>query len=182
MGLLKRQRIFFGASITVTRGNHALVVEREFVARLHDAGCRLFFYVEYIPVVAGTEEWLPTETQREATPAIIEELRDEFAALFIVVPGDEAPFGGCLAAGRGFVHISPAGRVEPCPFVPYSDVDLRDMTLREALGSELLRRVRERPEALTEAGGGCSLWEHRDWLHALLAGTEDGPTARQVVA
>ncbi len=46
--------------------------------------------------------------------------------MFIEVPGDEDEIGGCLGAGKGFIHISAEGDVEPCPFAPYSDMNLRN--------------------------------------------------------
>ena len=61
--------------------------------------------------------------------------RNKYRALFVNVPGDEKDFGGCLSAGRGFVHVSAEGDLEPCPFAPYSDVNLRDKPLKEALQS-----------------------------------------------
>ena len=45
-------------------------------------------------------------------------------ALFIGFPGDEDAYGGCLAAGRGFVHIGPSGNLKPCPAAPVSDANL----------------------------------------------------------
>ena len=47
------------------------------------------------------------------------------------------------AAWRGVVHINPEGRLEPCPFSPYSDVSLKHFSLQEALQSPLLRTIRE---------------------------------------
>ena len=43
---------------------------------------------------------------------------NKYRALFVNVPGDEKDFGGCLSAGRGFVHVSAEGDLEPCPFAP----------------------------------------------------------------
>ena len=40
----------------------------------------------------------------------------KYPGLFFSVPGDEKKFGGCLSAGRGFVHISVSGDLEPCSF------------------------------------------------------------------
>ena len=84
------------------------------------------------------------------------------------VPGDEDRFGGCLAGGRGFVHISADGDVEACPFAPFSDTNLRDSSLRDALQSELLATIRRNSDQLREGKGGCALWEKKEWLHSLL--------------
>jgi MoaA/NifB/PqqE/SkfB family radical SAM enzyme len=89
-------------------------------------------------------------------------------ALFISFPGDEEDVGGCLAAGRGFLHISARGDVEPCPFTPWSDTSLKVTSLRKALDSPLLTAIREHHEEFQETTGGCALWNRRDWVQSLL--------------
>jgi len=132
------------------------------------AGSRVFLFLDYVPVQEGTEELILTDEQREEESKLIASFRAELPALFIAFPGDEAKFGGCLAADRGFVHISPEGHVEPCPVSPFSDSSLEDLSLREALQSEFLRTIRESDGSLSEAEGGCALWEKREWVDSLL--------------
>ncbi|MCK4356594.1 radical SAM protein [Candidatus Bipolaricaulota bacterium] len=165
---LSRANIFFGASITTTRDNFDLVTGERFVRDLLSAGCRLFFFIDYVPVEEGTEAMILTDSQREREAEVILSLRERFSALFVAFPGGEEEFGGCLAAGRGFVHVSPEGRLEPCPFSPFSDVSLKEMSLKEALQSKLLRIIRENSDQLDESKGGCALWEKRDWVASLL--------------
>ena len=76
--------------------------------------------------------------------------------------------GGCLSAGRGFVHISARGNLEPCPFAPFSDANLVQMSLLDGLRSEFLKEIRRRPELATETGGGCVLWKERELVAHLL--------------
>ena len=109
-----------------------------------------------------------TDAQRQAEPARLNALRAEFPGMFVAFPGDEELYGGCLAAGRGFVHISPDGRLEPCPFAPFSDVNLRDVSLKQALQSSFLQKLRENGQHLTETRGGCALWARREWVGSLL--------------
>jgi MoaA/NifB/PqqE/SkfB family radical SAM enzyme len=109
-----------------------------------------------------------TDSQRKRTMDIIRSFREKWPALFIAVPGDEEEIGGCLSAGRGFIHISAEGDVEPCPFSPYSDTNLNSVTLKEALNSKFLRRIRENHDQLHETGGSCALWEKREWVQSLL--------------
>lgn len=73
-----------------------------------------------------------------------------------------------FSSGRGFVHISPDGFLEPCPFAPYSDTDLRNVSLKEALRSDLLRKIRENHDKLESTSGGCALWTHREWVRSLM--------------
>lgn len=88
------------------------------------------------------------------------------------MPTEEKIFGGCLSAGRGFVHINARGDLEPCPFAPFSDVNLRNVMLKEALKSKLLEKIRENRvilERLESSGqGGCSLWANKKWVESLL--------------
>ncbi|MHB8106211.1 MAG: radical SAM/SPASM domain-containing protein [Candidatus Cryosericum sp.] len=173
---LHRARLFFGASITVTRANEAIVLDERYIHELMAHGCRIFVFVEYVPVHEDTEVLTLTQTQHRALAQAMVQFHDHFPGLFVAFPGDESAYGGCLAAGRGFVHISPAGRVEACPFAPYADRDVRSMNLREALKSPLLAAIREAHGRLTETTGGCALWTQREWVHSLLAGAdENGP-------
>jgi MoaA/NifB/PqqE/SkfB family radical SAM enzyme len=168
MRRLKQRNIFFGTSITLTSTNFATVTEKNFVRELNGQGCRLFFLSEYTPINEETESWAITDEQANMLPHIVKEFRKNFSALFISVPGDERDFGGCLSAGRGFVHISAQGDLEPCPFAPYSDTNLRELPLKEALRSEFLAAVRESNNHLKEGTGGCALWREREWLRTLL--------------
>ena len=65
-------------------------------------------------------------------------------------------------------HIDPAGDVEPCPFAPFSDSNVRGRPLVEALQSPFFEKLREDPEFAREAGGGCVLWKKREEVEALL--------------
>ena len=74
-----------------------------------------------------------------------------------------------MAAGRGFFHINSHGGAEPCPFSPYSDINVRDTSLREAMSSPLFVALREGGYLLEDHAGGCVLYEKRDLVEALLA-------------
>jgi MoaA/NifB/PqqE/SkfB family radical SAM enzyme len=168
MHRLYRRHIFFGTSFTLTRSNFNTITARNFIRSIHDMGCRLFFFIEYTPIDASTEAWEVTDAQRDAMVGIAADYRQRFPALFINLPDDEKDFGGCLSAGRGFVHISAQGDIEPCPFAPYSDTNLRESSLKQALQSEFLAAVRRNSDQLEEGKGGCALWREREWLQATL--------------
>lgn len=170
---LKKQNIFWGTSITVTRSNFNIVTDQCFVDRMVRSGCRLFMFVEYTPVKDGTEDWVMTQEQRAEMKKIRDVLRSRFSAWFVALPGDEEEIGGCLSAGKGFVHISSDGDVEPCPFVPYSDVNLANATLKEALQSKFLKAIRESHAELHETGGGCALWAKKAWIQSLANAPRD---------
>ena len=87
--------------------------------------------------------------------------------LIILLPGDEERYGGCMAAGRGFLHVSSTGALEACPFAPFSDLNLKDMPLKTALQSKLLREIRDQHHLLKESRGGCALIENKEWIAGL---------------
>jgi MoaA/NifB/PqqE/SkfB family radical SAM enzyme len=177
MDRMRERRIFFGTSLMVTRRNFGLITSRRFVRNLVDRGSRLFFYFDYVPIKSGTEHLIPSQTQRGLEPFTMMLLRNEFRALFVASGASEAAFGGCMAAGEGFVHVSAEGDLEPCPFSPFSDTNLREVPLRVALQSRLLRNIRESGEHLSEAGGGCALWNKRDWVQSMMAAPGGRPAA-----
>jgi MoaA/NifB/PqqE/SkfB family radical SAM enzyme len=167
---IKGQGLFWSVSLTVTAQNFEGLTDKGFVKTLVDMGCKLFFFLEYTPIQPGTEDWVLTEEQRTKLLDIRDTFRSMFNALFITVPGDEEEIGGCLSAGKGFIHISAEGDVEPCPFAPYSDTNLRESTLKEALQSDFLRKIRENHQHLNETEGGCALWIKREWVRSMLHG------------
>jgi MoaA/NifB/PqqE/SkfB family radical SAM enzyme len=166
--LLEQAGVFFGCSLTVTRANHALVTDDAFIRGMIEAGCRVFTFVEYVPVQEGTEALVLTGEQRASLVGCLRTFPGRFPALFIGFPGDEEVFGGCLSSGRGFIHVNATGDLEPCPAAPFSDVNLARMPLREALQSRFLREIRRHHEDLTETNGGCALWTNRDWAASVL--------------
>ena len=168
MAALKKAGIFFSLSLTVTRTNFETVTDESFVQRAVDDGCRLFLFLEYTPIREGTEEWVITDAQRDAMKSLVSSFRKRFPAVFIAVPWDEEEQGGCLASGRGFVHISASGDLEPCPFAPYSDTNLLKVPFRAALASRFLRLMREQHSMFAETQGGCALWRQREKVEALL--------------
>jgi MoaA/NifB/PqqE/SkfB family radical SAM enzyme len=89
--------------------------------------------------------------------------------LKISFPGDEKDMGGCLAGGRGFFHISPSGDAEPCPFSPFSEMNLAQHTLTEVLQSSFFEKVQKISAAYSgQHMGGCTLFEHKaEVSHAL---------------
>jgi MoaA/NifB/PqqE/SkfB family radical SAM enzyme len=169
-GELRRRRAFFGASLTLTRDHFSAITSREYTGSLVEAGCKFFLYLEYTPTTEGTGDWVLTPNQWARMRELLPSFREAFPALFIAVPWDEDDVGGCLAAGRGFVHINPRGDLEPCPFAPFSDVNIKRVPLEKALRSRFLEAIRGRPELARETGGGCVLWKERTVVTALLEG------------
>ncbi len=170
MDALNKKGLAYGASITVTKENLNEVYSESFLENLRNHGCKLVIFIEYVPVESGTEKLAPTDTEREIMEKLILERRKKIDdMLMIEFPGSEKNYGGCLAAGRGFFHINSRGGAEPCPFSPYSDVNIRNMTLREAMKSPLFKALQSGEILLDDHDGGCVLYEKRAQVEALLS-------------
>ena len=169
MDELHKRGLIFGASITVTTRNIGEVTSDAFLKKLSDRGCKAVIFVEFVPVTDDSTELAPGDKEREYLKGEITRLREEHPEMvYISFPGDEKSSGGCVAAGRGFFHINSHGGAEPCPFSPYSDINVRDTSLREAMNSRLFRELRDGGYLLEDHPGGCTLYERRADVERIL--------------
>lgn len=180
----------FGVSITVTTENLLEVTNAGFPEELRAHGCQMMLYIEYVstggpdasdahlepgevdslPKPDASDAHLePGEADRALMELRLQALRQEYEDIvFLAFPGDEKAFGGCLAAGRGFFHISASGNAEPCPFAPFSDINLRNTTVREALHSRLFAQLDAHDMLQDDHTGGCALSHKGAELQVLL--------------
>lgn len=166
----KKRGLIFGASVTVTTQNYKEVTSDEFLKSLSDKGCKAVIFVEYVPVTDESTELAPSDEQREYLMAQIRRLREKHSEMvYIAFPGDEKSSGGCVAAGRGFFHINSHGGAEPCPFSPYSDVNIKNSSLREAMHSPLFMALQSGDLLLDDHQGGCVLYEKRELVESIIA-------------
>lgn len=169
MDEFKKRGLLFGASVTVTTENVREVVSEEFIDSLAERGCKLVVFVEFVPVTEESTHLAPGEEERTILRDGISRLRQKKEMVFLSFPGDEKSTGGCVAAGRGFFHINSHGGAEPCPFSPYSDINVRDTSLAESLNSPLFTALRAGDILADDHVGGCVLYEKREQVEALLS-------------
>ena len=130
--------------------------------------------MEFVPVTEDSAELAPGDRERAVLNAEIIRLRRERPEMVCVsYPGDEKGSGGCVAAGRGFFHINSHGGAEPCPFSPYSDVNVKNTSLREAMRSPLFTALRNGGLLTDDHTGGCVLYEKRDLVERIMAEGSD---------
>ena len=167
--VFKEEGLFFGSGITVTPGNYHYVTSHEFIDKLRSYGCKIVFYVEYVPTEAGTEHLAFSDEHVTEMESLMAARRNAHAdIIFLSFPGDEKALGGCLASGRGFFHIGPDGSAEPCPFSTFSDSNVATMGVRKALQSPLFRKIRATKALRWEHTGGCTLFEHREEIEKMV--------------
>ena len=166
---LKERDLLYGVSVTVTSENLPEVTSEEYLRDLSDRGCKLVIYVEYVPVTSESTALALSDAQRDQLLSDVNRVRTSHPEMvFVSFPGDEKSSGGCLAAGRGFFHINSRGGAEPCPFSPYSDINVRDTSLKDALNSPLFQSLQENGLLLEDHKGGCVLFEKKKQVEDLL--------------
>ena len=168
MDELDKRGLIYGASVTVTTENLKDVSSEQFIGKLSSKGCKAVIFVEFVPVTEDSQHLAPGDEERKYLAKEITRLRQEHPEMvFVSFPGDEKSSGGCIAAGRGFFHINSHGGAEPCPFSPYSDINVKETSLREAINSKLFKALQSEGVLLDDHAGGCVLYEKRKEVEAL---------------
>jgi len=141
--LLKKHGLLFGMSVCYTSDNIEAVTSNEFMNEMISRGVRFGLYFQYMPVGSkGDPELIPTPEQRENMYHWLRQTRNSKTGkpMFIMdFQNDGAYVGGCIAGGRNYFHINAAGDMEPCVFVHYSDSNIREHSLLEALQRPLFQ-------------------------------------------
>ena len=169
MDRLSSSNLIYGCSVTVTTENLEDVLSEEFISSLSQRGCKAVIYVEYVPVTEESQDLAIGDPERKRFSSALSDLRQNHPEIvFVSFPGDEKTSGGCIAAGRGFFHINSHGGAEPCPFSPYSDINVKTSSLKEALSSPLFMALQSQNILSGDHVGGCVLFEKKDQVKALL--------------
>lgn len=166
---MQKEKLLFGSSVTVTKENLEEVTSDSFIKKLEERDCKALFFVEFVPMSPELANLAPGNMERKYMNQRLAEIRNKYPdMIFLSFPGDEQSSGGCIAAGRGFFHINSYGGAEPCPFSPYSDVNVRDTSLQEALHSGLFMKLQSSGTLTQDHVGGCVLYENRDEVERYL--------------
>ena len=138
MEILKRKKLPFGVSCCYTSQNLDSISSEEFIDQLVKWGAKFAWFFHYMPVGNGVvADLLPSPQQREQMYHRIREYRKTKPIFTIDFQNDGEYVGGCIAGGRNYLHINPNGDIEPCVFIHYSDSNIREKTLLQALTSPL---------------------------------------------
>lgn len=145
MERMRAHKLLFGYSTCYHRYNTESVASDEFVDDMIARGCRFSWNFTYIPLGKDARlDLVATPEQRAYMYRRIREIRETKPIFAMDFWNDGEYAGGCIAGGRSYLHINAAGDVEPCAFVHYSNVNIHDVTLLEALQSPLFKAYRKR--------------------------------------
>ena len=144
MELMKRKKLPFGVSCCYTSKNLDSLSSEEFIDHLIGLGAKFAWFFHYMPVGNNAvTELLPTAKQREQMYHRIRDYRTRKPLFTIDFQNDGEYVGGCIAGGRNYLHINANGDVEPCVFIHYSDTNIHQSTLLDALKAPLFMAYKE---------------------------------------
>ncbi|WP_054252785.1 radical SAM protein [Neofamilia massiliensis] len=140
MKILHERKLIYGISCCYTSANYKAITSKEYLDMIAANGAYFVWYFHYMPVgMDASPELLPTPDQREYVYRQIREYRKNNPLFVIDFQNDGEYVNGCIAGGRRYLHINANGDFEPCAFVHYSDSNIREKTVLEALRSPLFQ-------------------------------------------
>lgn len=150
MGILKKEGVIFGFSTTMTRKNNNFLISENFIDFFIKHGCSFGWYFQYIPIGRDPDTSLmPTPEQRnQLRKFIINKVRGKKAIFVGDFWNDGTCVGGCLAAGRLYLHINVNGDVEPCVFAHFAQDNIKKKSLKAILRSAFFRDLRKKIQSV----------------------------------
>ena len=168
MDLLHENGLIFGNSVCYTSKNMDAVTSDEFFDLLIEHGSRFAWYFHLMPVgMKASPELMPTKEQREYIYHRLREVRgfEGGKEIFVMDFQNDGEFvGGCIAGGRFYCHINPNGDVEPCVFIHYSNANIHDCSLLDALKSPLFQAYHDNQPFNDNMLRPCPMLENPDKL------------------
>ena len=172
MALLKQHKLPFGISTCYTSRNYADISSEKFFDMIIESGALFIWFFHYMPVGNdAVTELLPTPEQRETVYRRIREFRSKKAIFSMDFQNDAEYVGGCIAGGRRYLHINAKGDVEPCVFIHYSNVNIHDASLLDALRSPLFQAYHDNQPFNDNMLRPCPMLENPEILRRLVAET-----------
>ncbi len=140
MQLLKQYKLPFGVSTCYTSANVQDVSSERYFDQMIQDGALFAWFFHYMPVGnEAAQVLMPSPDQRAWMIQQIRHFRQTKPIFTIDFQNDAEYVGGCIAGGRRYLHINANGDVDPCVFIHYSNMNIREHTLLEALQSPLFK-------------------------------------------
>jgi MoaA/NifB/PqqE/SkfB family radical SAM enzyme len=172
MELLHEKKLVYGISSCYTSANYDSITSDEYYDKLIELGAYFVWYFHYMPVGNDASvELLPTPGQRLEVYHRIRRLRAEKPLFAMDFQNDAQYVEGCIAGGRRYLHINANGDIDPCVFVHYSDSNIREKTLLEALQSPMLMAYHDGQPFNENMLRPCPMLENPEKLREMVAKT-----------
>lgn len=144
MKILRENKLLFGVSCCYTSKNVDMIGSEEYFDAMVEWGAKFAWFFTYMPVGKdAVPELMASAEQRKFMYDRLRGFRKTKPLFTIDFWNDGEFVGGCIAGGRSYLHISAGGEIEPCAFIHYSDCNIREKTLLEALRSPLFMQYHD---------------------------------------
>ncbi len=165
MELLHRKKLLYGISSCYTSANYEAITSEKYYDSLIEMGAYFIWYFHYMPVGNdAAPELLPNPKQREAVYRRIRHLRATKPLFAMDFQNDGEYVGGCIAGGRRYLHINANGDVDPCVFIHYSNANIREVSLLDALRSPIFMAYHDGQPFNDNMLRPCPMLENPDFL------------------
>lgn len=169
MDNLKKYGVGFGFSTCYHSKNTDVVGSDEYIELMVEKGCFFGWYFTYMPLGKDADlSLLASPEQREYMYHKVRGARKKYPIFLMDFWNDGEYVGGCIAGGRNYFHINAHGDVEPCAFIHYSNMNIKDVSLIEALQSPLFRKYRENQPFNENMLRPCPLLDNPDKLKQMV--------------
>ena len=116
-------------------------------------------------------ELLPTPEQRSAMYHRIRDYRARKSLFAMDFQNDAEYVGGYIASRRRYLHINANGDMDPCVFIHYSDSNIREKSLLDALRSPLFMAYHDGQPFNKNMLRPCPMLENPEKLRKMVADT-----------
>ena len=172
MKLLHEKKLPYGISSCYTSVNYEKITSDTYYNSLIDMGAYFIWYFHYMPIGNdAAPELLPNPKQRETVYHRIRHLRATKPLFAMDFQNDAEYVGGCIAGGKRYLHINANGDVDPCVFVHYSNANIRECTLLEALQSPIFMAYHDNMPFNDNMLQPCPMLENPERLRKMVAET-----------
>lgn len=164
MRLLRENGLSFCGSFTHSSKNTDIITSAEYIDFLVKQGVFAVWLFSYVPVGRKPDpELMPSPEQRDRLRRATIDFRANKPMLFVDFWNDGPIISGCIAGGRKYIHINANGDIEPCVFCHFAVDNIRRTSLKDALGSALFRKIREKQGEHDNLLRPCMLIDHPDY-------------------
>ncbi len=169
---LRAAGVLTGLSVTIGPANIDYWSQERNIDALIARSGPLAFFIEEIPAGEVETGVAMSSEQRSRFRETVIRYRDRETggAYLIHSPYDEEALGGCVAAGRGFAHVTPAGDVTACPFSALATHNVSTSTVHEAFAGSFFKMIRDNGPLLETHGHPCALSANAGKLEAMAQG------------
>ena len=169
MDILQKHGIIFGFSTCYHSKNTEVVGSYEYIDLMVKKGCKFGWYFTYIPIGKdAVTDLIATPEQREFMYHRVREIRETRPIFAMDFWNDGEYVKGCIAGGKNYLHINANGDVEPCAFIHYSNVNIKDVSLLDALKSPLFLEYKKHQPFNTNHLRPCPMFDNPEIIRQMV--------------